>query len=682
MKLIRNLIPPTSVLLFSLLPNSSSAATDPNALLGSSRGGSAQWDYCYGKADTAVLPQDPRSLVQPGTNVGKAVVFNTFWKDCHLDPALVDEEAAPKNCGELRDRFNRGNAVLDTGGPGVAALFAGNDPNSYLSAFGISTFTAAQYNEVWRIWGGFLFRPANFDQLVAERYGSGFGTTRNPYPKPGEDPNRTNGGSGQLPEIFTQLRNSDGSWSGRIGVTCHACHSGVVGTATDGAGLGTTYGSGSSLADMDLLLRDMLPLGYPASLATFANLSRHRGTNNASDVNLAFLFPDKGLYSLSTLLGLLTSGSTASMDTPAWWNLGHRPVKFADGLFVADAPRADMVFYTPFFGLFGEVLGPVSEQGQEWMRNHGPAVNGWIETLKAPKYPLAVNTALAEQGAVLFHTLDMWAPSRNNAVPRPQGNGSCASCHGAYSPRYVNDPAFLDTPALEGIAAYVVPMNIIKTDSVRVNTNNDAMQKAGAVNFFGYPETTGTANDCGPQNRDPLRGDRAPGYLAPPLYGVWATAPYMHNGSIPNLWEVLKPADRKPLWRRVSKPKPSGQSGVIMGFDTDLARAFDSTKVGWKYDIIACKYRSLLNPQVSPYINCDPNDDDAKPFAETILGYLYSNVILSWNLLAPPTLTNGDIEDRKIFNTHMHSQGNGGHDFNAVLTDTERLAIIEYLKTL
>ena len=298
MKLIRNLIPPTSVLLFSLLPISSSAATDPNALLGSSRGGSAQWDYCYGKADAAVLPQDPRSLVQPGTNVGKAVVFNTFWKDCHLDPALVDEEASPKNCGELRDRFNRGNAVLDTGGPGVAALFAGNDPNSYLSAFGISTFTAAQYNEVWRIWGGFLFRPANFDQLVAERYGSGFGTTRNPYPKPGEDPNRTNGGSGQLPEIFTQLRNSDGSWSGRIGVTCHACHSGVVGTATDGAGLGTTYGSGSSLADMDLLLRDMLPLGYPASLATFANLSRHRGTNNASDVNLAFLFPDKGLYTL------------------------------------------------------------------------------------------------------------------------------------------------------------------------------------------------------------------------------------------------------------------------------------------------------------------------------------------------------------------------------------------------
>jgi hypothetical protein len=32
------------------------------------------------------------------------------------------------------------------------------------------------------------------------------------------------------------------------------------------------------------------------------------------------------------------------------------------------------------------------------------------------------------------------------------------------------------------------------------------------------------------------------GYKARPLNGVWATAPYLHNGSIPNLVELLKPA--------------------------------------------------------------------------------------------------------------------------------------------
>ena len=34
-------------------------------------------------------------------------------------------------------------------------------------------------------------------------------------------------------------------------------------------------------------------------------------------------------------------------------------------------------------------------------------------------------------------------------------------------------------------------------------------------------------------------------YKARPLNGIWATAPYLHNGSVPNLWQLLqKPADR------------------------------------------------------------------------------------------------------------------------------------------
>ena len=36
------------------------------------------------------------------------------------------------------------------------------------------------------------------------------------------------------------------------------------------------------------------------------------------------------------------------------------------------------------------------------------------------------------------------------------------------------------------------------------------------------------------------------GYKARPLNGIWATAPYLHNGSVPNLWELLKPAEDRP----------------------------------------------------------------------------------------------------------------------------------------
>lgn len=36
-----------------------------------------------------------------------------------------------------------------------------------------------------------------------------------------------------------------------------------------------------------------------------------------------------------------------------------------------------------------------------------------------------------------------------------------------------------------------------------------------------------------------------PSYKARSLNGIWATAPYLHNGSVPNLWELLKPSDKR-----------------------------------------------------------------------------------------------------------------------------------------
>ncbi len=54
-----------------------------------------------------------------------------------------------------------------------------------------------------------------------------------------------------------------------------------------------------------------------------------------------------------------------------------------------------------------------------------------------------------------------------------------------------------------------------------------------------------------PQERETFNGDRpnkvrAPlGYKARPLNGIWATAPFLHNGSVPNLYEMLLPAAQR-----------------------------------------------------------------------------------------------------------------------------------------
>ncbi|MFP5307588.1 MAG: hypothetical protein ACLGI7_17430, partial [Gammaproteobacteria bacterium] len=160
-------------------------------LLGSARGGHAWFDFCEGRADDAPLPPDPRALVVPGVNEGKAVYYNAYWKDCHLDPVAVGEPPPPATCGELRELTAHGKALIEGNGAiGAGWYFGGSGTAGNLSA--------DQYNGLWQKWG-LRERPDNFDELVAHRYGMGLGSDRNPYPLPGEDPNLTDGGSGQLP---------------------------------------------------------------------------------------------------------------------------------------------------------------------------------------------------------------------------------------------------------------------------------------------------------------------------------------------------------------------------------------------------------------------------------------------------------------------------------------------------
>lgn len=53
-------------------------------------------------------------------------------------------------------------------------------------------------------------------------------------------------------------------------------------------------------------------------------------------------------------------------------------------------------------------------------------------------------------------------------------------------------------------------------------------------------------------------------YKARPLDGIWATAPYLHNGSVPTLWGLLSPVEERPrqfcLGSRLFNPKDVGYS--------------------------------------------------------------------------------------------------------------------------
>ena len=55
-------------------------------------------------------------------------------------------------------------------------------------------------------------------------------------------------------------------------------------------------------------------------------------------------------------------------------------------------------------------------------------------------------------------------------------------------------------------------------------------------------------------------------YKPRPLAGIWATAPYLHNGSVPTIYDMLSPADQRPRTFRVG------------------SREFDPVRVGLAQD--------------------------------------------------------------------------------------------------
>lgn len=658
--------------------NANNGAADPSggepsttALLGSRRGGHYWHDYCEGKPDSTPVPADPRELVTPGVNEGKAVLMNAWWQTCQ-------DDNHPGTCGELRKWSERGLAISASEGRlGAGSFFSGDNSESSFA------FPASDYAQMWDSIWGLGERPQEFDELVAQRWGMPLSTVRNPYPLPGEDPNATDGGSGQLPMGVTQLREKDGTWTGQLNVTCSICHGGAVGKPSEGEGLGPMYGT-NSLSDITVMFTDLARLAPQQAALAIISQNKVRGTGNITNFQLFGTLTITDFETIPSYLTIQAEPSTGTEDPPVWWNVGSRSAKFYDGGQVVDAKRIELSFHFP--DMFNDLEG-----AKQWVLENQQQSDAWISSLKSPAWPEQslgeIDTNLAEAGAVLFHSKDLWAAGLNNPTPRPEGgNGSCASCHGAYSPRYVNDPAFLDSPLLDGVAAYITPIDIIDTDRARLNGNSERVVEASKDNWFAYPD--GPFNDdgvsvCSNWADKDLRGDRELGYLAPPLHGVWATAPYFHNGSVPNIEGVLNPDVRPNIWRRHSVDAPEGLEGqVVMGFDYSLETGYDPQQMGWRYEEIPCEAGSLPFIGVTtPFLDCNPMDENGATLQDA-LALLWGNGGLAWNLLNVPILSDQQIQERKIYNTNFYSQGNGGHEFTAVLTEAERRAIKEYLKTL
>ncbi len=250
------------------------------------------------------------------------------------------------------------------------------------------------------------------------------------------------------------------------------------------------------------------------------------------------------------------------VDAPAWWNVKRKSHLYAEG-FAPKSHRSLMQF------LMVPANGPKEFAAYE---PEFKKIYEYILSLEAPKYPFAIDQKLASAGEKVFVS-------------------NCAECHGTYGKdgKYPNKNVALDD---------------IGTDPVRYQSLGPE-----AYEFYDRSWFNKTSNVSA--NKSPQ------GYVAPPLDGVWATAPYFHNGAVPTLWHVLHSEKRPVVWKR-------SEDG------------FDQGRVGLEVEEM-----SSLPPEA-----------------------------------------NTSVKKRYYFDTTKRSKGAGGHTYPDALTEDEKSAVLEYLKTL
>ncbi len=142
----------------------------------------------------------------------------------------------------------------------------------------------------------------------------------------------------------------------------------------------------------------------------------------------------------------------------------------------------------------------------------------YLETAQPPAYPYGVNQALAAKGAPVYKEY-------------------CAGCHGTREAPYRSNPSRGDE-----LVGTVVPIAKIGTDRSRLDSYTWLLAVNQSTLYAGYERDWGFDPPY-PQRFSHFR--KTQGYANMPLDGIWLRAPYLHNGAVPNLRELLEPASAR-----------------------------------------------------------------------------------------------------------------------------------------
>lgn len=225
----------------------------------------------------------------------------------------------------------------------------------------------------------------------------------------------------------------------------------------------------------------------------------------------------------------------------------------------------------------------------------------YMDQIQSPPFPRDLDWDAATRGLEVY----------NN-------DAACAACHGTLVP---DESGVLDENSMLTLnynpAAGEVRIAEVGTD--------DTLWRAHAATDYCMENVQSNAQ-FGPSGatyrKAPLERMDDGYYNAPPLIGVWASAPYLHNGSMPTVTDVLLPPEDRPTYWRLD-PDPY---------------AYDYDRLGVAHEV----------------------------------------------LTEAPKTEREDGWDWHIYDTTLerHGMTNVGHDYGKDLTDQQRSDVVELLKAL
>ena len=272
----------------------------------------------------------------------------------------------------------------------------------------------------------------------------------------------------------------------------------------------------------------------------------------------------------------LTWSETPTLDVPQWYR---------DFISASNPPpwwwykKKSRMFYSASGGgshvawsmLASSMCLDNKEQAQK-IADTFPDILAYIKTIPSPEYPWDIDPDLADRGEEVF-------------------GETCSACHGTYG------------------LQWTYPEVLVPIDQVGVDAEM-AVRMYEADLFHDWIDRSffGESSRATPEL----------GYIAPPLDGVWATAPYLHNGSVPTIETLLNSSKRPTCW--------------TWSYDsTD----YNQATLGWNFQESEC------HDQIS-----------------------------------------SASERSLVYDSTQYSYGNQGHTYGDALSVEDRTALLEYLKTL